>query len=235
MNRFLILLFFPFLLHAESYTFSGGKNNLAQIIAAKVLTTAYNKAGIQIKPIFQTLEASLQNSNAGKTDGELARISAITRFAPNLRKVPVPINIVEAVAFSKDTSINIKNWDELRNYKVTIVQGAKFIENATKNIDRNMVSTFAEALDLLQADKTEIVVIPKLASINLIYKKNFHNIKAVSGPLESRLLYHFVHKKNIHLIPIITPILQAMQESGEISFIKKAYLIKAARQISGDV
>ena len=101
-------------------------------------------------------------------------------------------------------------------------------EKITKDIKKNFALTFEEALELLHTNKTELVVAPKLSVINLIHKKKYHEIKAVSNSLQKIELYHFVHKKNKHLIPIITPILQSMQESGEIAFIRKSQLIKAA-------
>ena len=227
---FSTLMISPLLLNAESYTFSGGKNNLVHTIAAEVLVKAYKKANIEINPLFLTLQESLQRSNSGETDGELARINAIPRFSPNLNKVPVSITSVEAVAFSKNTSLFINDWSDLRGHKLTIVKGAKFIETETKDLKRNLVATFEDALHLLQSDKTEIIVIPKLASINLIYQNKYHDIKPISNSLKRLKLYHFVHKKNLHLIPVITPILQAMEKSGEIEFIRKATLIKAAKK-----
>ncbi|MCW8934355.1 MAG: transporter substrate-binding domain-containing protein [Gammaproteobacteria bacterium] len=224
------LLISPLSLSAKSYTFSGGKNNLIHSIAAEVLIKAYKKADIEITPLYLTLQESLERSNAGETDGELARISTITRFTPNLDKVPVSIISVEAVAFSKNTSLVINNWNDLRGHKITIVKGVKFIETETKGLERNFVATHQDALQLLQLDQTEVIVIPKLASINLIYQNKYHDIKAVSNSLKSPELYHFVHRKNRHLIPIITPILQEMKNSGEIEFIRKAELMKAAKK-----
>ena len=216
---------------AEGYTFSGGKDNMVHTIAAEVLTRAYKKAGIKINPVFKTLEDSLQSSSSGETDGELARLETITQQFPNLIKVPISIVSVEAVTFSKNASLIINKWDDLRTHKLTVVKGAKCIEVKTKDIKKKSVSTFEEALELLQTDQTELVVAPKLSVINLIHTKKYHEIKAVSNSLQKIELYHFVHKKNKHLIPIITPILQSMQESGEIAFIRKSQLIKAANSL----
>ncbi len=217
-------ILFPFLLHAETYLFSGGKNNLVMIIASKVLEKAYERAGLEMTPLFIPLEESLQRSNSGQTDGELARIEKITKLYPNLRQVPVEIAAVEAVAFSKNSSLSIKEWSDLAGHELTIVKGTKFIEKATENIPRRFVSSFTEAVQALESNTTEIIVIPKLAGLNLNLEAENKNLKVVSGTLKKLPLYHFVHKKNVHLIPIITPVLQKMKESGEIDYIRKAYL-----------
>lgn len=207
---------------------------MIQTIAATILVKAYERADIEIKPVFLNLQQSLHQSNAGITDGEIARVNAITKFTPNLRKVPVAIMFLDAVAFSKNSSIKINSWADLRNYKFTIVKGVKFIEVATEQHERREATSHVEALALLQSDKTEIVVTSKIAFVNLMYRKKHNKIKAVSDSLKRLQLYHFVHMKNSRLIPVITPILQNMLDSGEIAHIRKAQLIKATKKFSPD-
>jgi len=219
-----ILILLPLLLDARIYNFSGAQNHTIMYIASTILHKAYAKAGIEIKSTFLPLEVSLQRSNSGKDDGEIARIENITLHYPNLRQVPVEVTAVEAVAFSKNSSLNIKKWSDLKNRKVTIIKGVKFIEKSTKSIPREFKATFSEAFEALENGDAEIVIAPKLTGINIIHKKNYEQIKAVSPTLERLPLYHFVHKKNLHLIPIITPVLKKMRESGEIGYLHQAYL-----------
>jgi hypothetical protein len=226
---FILLTFLPLILNARVYTFSGGEDNTVMLIASKVLQKAYAKAGLEMQPLFLPLEDSLQRSNSGQTDGELVRIKKITQSYPNLRQVPVEIMSVEAIAFSKNTALVINKWSDLHGHKVTIVKGTKFIEHATKDIPREVVLSFKEAFEALRQDKTEILVIPKLAGLRLYYMNEYDDIKPVSSALTRLSLYHFVHKKNIHLLPIITPILQEMKQSGEIDYIRQSYLRNITR------
>jgi len=220
----LCILFIPFLLLAQSYTFSGNKDNVAQATAALILKKAYAKAKIPINIVSFPLEESLQKSNSGQSDGEISRIKTITQRYPNLRIVPVPLVHVEAAAFSKDTSIKITRWRDLKDYNFTIVKGAKFIEKATKGMDKEIALTFKEAFDRLKKQQTELVVIPKNAAISLSLQAQYKDIKKVSCVLEKLQLFHFVHKKNTHLIPLITPILKQMKSSGEIEYFRRSYL-----------
>lgn len=227
-----LLIFIPITSWAESYVFSGGKNSLIQSISAVILVKAYKKADINIKPVFLDLQDSLQQSNAGITDGEIARVAKIINFTPNLIQVPIPITSLDAMAFSKNTAIKINNWSDLAGYKFTIVRGVKFIEAATKQYKPHTAKNFADAAELLEAGKTDIVVTSKVAFVNMIHKKNYNDIKAISGSLKHLNLFHFVHKKNKHLIAKITPILQQMNSSGEIDHIRKSQLMNAAQQFS---
>jgi len=211
-------------LFAQTYTFSGGKNNVVQMMASKILQKAYAKADIEIDAMFLPLQESLEQSNQGITDGELARIEKITEFYPNLRLIPVSISTVQAVAFSTTQDLHIRDWNDLQGQNFTIVKGAKFIEIATKKMNKQYVHSLEEAFENLENGKTDIIVIPKKAAIRLILKQEFKNIKPISGTLQELELFHFVHKKNASLIPIITPILQEMKDNGEILYMNNSFL-----------
>lgn len=220
----LAILIFSLNLFAQTYTFSGGKNNVVQMVASKVLQKAYAEADIEIEALFLPLQESLEQSNEGITDGELARIEKITELYPNLRRIPVSISSVEAVAFSKRKDIFIRDWNDLQGRDFTVVRGAKFIESATRKMKKQYVNSIQEAFVNLENNKTDIIVLPKKSAIRLILKKEFKNIKPISGTLEKLELFHFVHKKNAYLIPIITPILQEMKDNGEILYMNNAFL-----------
>ena len=224
MKRLLIIILFPFILFAKTYVLSGGNDSVAQIIASKILKKAYSRAHLKLKVDFVSLEASLKRSNAGEVDGEIARIKKISKIYSNLLRVPVDLVSVEAVAFSKNSTIHITQWNDLKDYRFTIVKGTKFIEHATLGMHRKMVSGFSKAFRNLYNGKTEIIVIPKLAGLKIQHDRQYNKIQAISPVLERLKLYHFVHKKNAYLIPILTPILQKMKENGEMKYIRQNYL-----------
>ncbi|MDF1880000.1 transporter substrate-binding domain-containing protein [Sulfurimonas sp. MAG313] len=220
----LFLLTFPFMLWAQVYQITGPNKNVAQNVVAKILTKAYAQANLEMKAVFLPPQEALDASCSGKLDGELARIKKISKFCPDLRIIPVSLVNIEAVAYSKDKNIHIKQWADLKNYNFTITKGSKFIEEATKNFKKESVSTFPEAFEKLMKNKTQIIVIPKKSALHLMIEKKYYEIKPVSPVLKKLKLYHFLHKKNAKLIPILTPILQKMKDSGEISYINTSYL-----------
>lgn len=224
----LLFIFFIFLLtlHAKTYVISGGINNSSQTIASKILKIAYTRAGLKINFKFMQLEKSLFSSNTALTDGEISRIKNINKIYKNLLIIPVPLVTVQAITFSKNSSLYIDKWSDLKAYNVTIVSGTKFIEQATKehNITTNLVPKFKDAFKKLTTDNTEAIVVPKLVGLKYIYLTNSKQIHMVSKPLKTMKLYHFVNTKNKDLVPILTPILQRMKDSGEVRYWKNAYL-----------
>ncbi len=223
---FKLLLLIPLLVQAQTYTFSGAQDNINQKIASKIIIKAYAQLGIKVKPRFMLFKQSIHQANQGKTDGEFARYSGITEDFPNLIKVPVEIVPSQAVAFSKNKNLKIHEWKDLQGHDFIIVEGIEYIEKSTRDMKRRLVDDCYIAFELLHEDKTEIVVGPRHQGL-YICKQAFHmEITQVGDVLESEVLYHFVHKKNAHLIPLITPILQKMKDSGEMQYIKNNYLSK---------
>ncbi len=220
----LILLFFTSV--TQALTFSGGKDNMVHLISAEVLQRAYTKVGLNPKFDYMALQESLIQANSGRTDGEISRIRKITTKYPNLVEVPVVINYVEAISFSKDPLVKIEKWSDLESYKIAIVKGAKFIEKGTLGMDRVMAPGFIDAFELLQNNEVDLVVTAKATGLFMIYKYKYHNIKPVGSVLQRLDLFHFVNKKNVNLLPLITPVLKEMSLSGEIRYIRGAYLNK---------
>ena len=217
--------------NAKIYVFSGGKNTVGQFIASEILTKAYNRAGIQMKPLFIPLQESLNRSNAGLNDGEIARIQRITDYAPNLEIIPISVFSIEAVVFSKNKNIKIRSWSELKHHSLVIVKGSKFIEKGTEQIPRQLASTYEEALEWLDSGKFDVAVLPRLAALKIIYENKYDQISQISPALQKVDLFHFVHKKNVQLVPLITLELQKMNKSGEIAFARSAYLRRITRSL----
>ncbi|MDF1880199.1 transporter substrate-binding domain-containing protein [Sulfurimonas sp. MAG313] len=224
MKFLLIIAFITIQLNAQTFSISLGKNSVAHEISKKILIKAYARIGIQPKFISTGFLKSLELANSGKTDGDVSRVKQVSKKYPNLIAVPVEINFIEAVAFSKKHTIKINNWKDLAPYKIVIVKGIKFIEYNTEGFDRVIVANYKEAFDLLHSMKADIIIVPKLVGILNQFKNTQEHIKAISPSLKKLSLYHFVHKKNAYLIPKLVPVLKAMQKSGELQYIRSAYL-----------
>jgi len=224
MKSFILIIFiFLELLNAKTYIISGTDmpmHNISMIILEK----AYSRAGLKMQHRYMQPEKSLQLANYGETDADISRIKKIPLKYPNLVIVPVPLVEIQAMAFSKNKNIKISKWSDLADYNVTIVKGIKFIENGTKSISRNVLMNFNAAFKLLNEGKTDIIVAPKFTALKTIFLNGYKDIKPVSKPLQRLPLYHFVHKKNKHIIPLLTPVLQTMQQRGEIAYARRSYL-----------
>ncbi len=225
MKALVMLLCLIVSLSAQEYVFAGGKDIVGQKISALIIQKAYKRAGINVSVTWDNLQQSLLDSNMGINDGQVGRADGITEKFANLIKVPVPILQVEAVAFSKDDSIEINSWADLKDKDFMVIHGTKFIEYATKDFKRKYANSFDEAMTSLHENKVDIVIAPKIGGLYSIFKNGYKDIQIVSLSLQDKKLYHFVHKKNQHLVPIITPYLEKMKKSSEMRSIRENFLI----------
>jgi len=212
----------------EKMVFSTGEGATIQDISELVLIEAYNKIGYDIEVKRLPNARALMSSNFGKVDGEVSRVKGINKKFVNLIQIPIAINFLEGYAFSKKSSLEITNWESLRKYKLVCVRGVKFVEaNLNKrSIDCHEVTLFTQAVKLLQLDRFEVAVFPRINGISAIREAKLADIKPVGKPLIKTKLYHYLHKKNKNIVTKIQTVLEEMEQSGRIAEIRAEYFKK---------
>lgn len=213
-----LLLFFmssTILVAKEQLTFSMPPDATA-LISRKVLEIAYSKIGIDIKFNKYPAERSLYMSNHGLVDGEVCRIKGIEDKYLNLVIVPVPINLVEGMVFTKNVKFKVAGWSSLKPYTIGVRRGTKFIENIAHKLNVEAVTTNEQLFLKLISDRTDIVVTSRVEGLFQLKKLKINNITVLEPPIITIKLYHYLNKKHKSLIPKVTNILKKMNKRGTI-------------------
>ncbi|WP_163833427.1 type 2 periplasmic-binding domain-containing protein [Spartinivicinus ruber] len=170
---------------------------------------------------------SLIESNKGNTDGELFRIKGIDKNYPNLIRVPVPVTHIEGVAFTRKEklkSVTISNWSSISQYTVSYVSGIKFIENGTKGFSNvEALSSLQQLLYVVGARRIDFGVHDRISLITRIKKYKYSDIVILEPPLEEVPLFHYLHKKNKHLVSKLKTTLQLMIDNNRIKEIRTGF------------
>jgi len=227
MKCILLIFLLIFSLNSDELIFSSGENNVLHKISSEILQKAYSDIGIKTKFIYGNFEESLTLSNSGLIDGEIARLKKLNKKYTELLLVPVAINYMDAVAFSKDKTIHISKWEDLKAYNVGIVEGTKCIESGTSCMLTSSYEGFDELFKALNTNKVDIIITPKITGLYIISKKKYENIHLISKSLDHVKMYHFLHKKNKVLVPKITKSLQNMKDNGELASMRDLCLKNA--------
>jgi ABC-type amino acid transport substrate-binding protein len=219
----LLLLLYPSLLFGgQTLTFVQISDIPSQTVAAEMLRVAYSKIGISIKTIEYPGKRALQESSQGRVDGEVFRIHKIGEIYSSLIRVPTPFYTDNAVAFGNGNSFKINSCDDLKSYSVSIIRGVKYAEICTKGVEKLVIANNNETmLKMLNKDRIDLVLTTKANGLMIAKKLNLTSIKPISPSLKRLVLYHYLHKKNSHLVPKIDKVLQEMTKSGELERIKK--------------
>ena len=183
-------------------------------VGEAVVKEAYKRLGIDIEIEWLGGKTALEYSNSGKVDGELQRIDGINQRFKNLVQVPIPINYLQGVAFSKRHNTSIKGWFSLKPHRVGIVRGIIFAEQGAQGMDVKIAVTYEELIVMLDREMIDVAIMPRINGLVAIKKQKSKGIKELEGVLETLLLYHYVHKKNAHLVPKLERELKRMLLDG---------------------
>jgi polar amino acid transport system substrate-binding protein len=216
----------------KTLIFSTAEESTIQDISIQVLTEAYHKIGYDIQVRRLPNRRSLLAANRGTVDGEISRIKGINNRFGNLIRIPIAINFLEGQAFSKKTHLTIKNWNDLPKYKLLCVRGVKFVEAKLQklNIPCHFVNLFTDAVKMLQINRYDIAIFPKINGITAIKKARIKNVKPIGKPLSQINLYHYLHSKNKSLITSLRKTLEEMNANGRITTIRQKYIEKHTLQ-----
>ena len=200
-------------------------SNLSEI-SRQVVEEAYQQLDITVQFSEFPARRSLESSNRGQVDGETHRIKGINKKYTNLLLIPVPINRVEGLVFTKSKEFVVNGWESLRPYRIGIVRGVIFIEKGTEGMNVHSATTNEMVFKILDRGRTDISVVNRVSGLLYLKKLKLKNIKQLEPPVKELELFHYLHKKHRDIVPKISKILSAMQNKGRIKQIREEYIQK---------
>ena len=196
------------------------KGSEDSIAAKNVMKEAYQRIGHKVKFIAKNGKSALEFSNSGKADDELQRVSGIKKFT-NLVEVPIPINYIQGSVFTKKVDFPLHGWHSLKPYQIGIVDGIVFAKEGTRGMDVTVTKDYKSLLELLSKGEIDVAILPRVSGLIAMNKVSDVHIRELNGVLETFLLYHYINKKNLDLLPALTRELKRMLIDGTTREIRK--------------
>jgi len=193
---------------------------------------AYHRLGIKTEFSELPCRRSLIEANAGRFDGEVARIYGVTNAFENLVQLDSPTIMIEGIAFKQGEELAVKTWEDLRGYSIGIIRGELYAKKGTASLNPTVVDTYDQLLSLIVLGQLEIGVVIKRDFEILENSPKFmdRGLRMVGEPLFSAPLFHLVHKKNKQLVADLNKIFKSMWENGDTQQIHKKTM---QRMLSG--
>lgn len=192
-------------------------NSVINGVTEPVLIEAYRRIGIELEFIRLPGNRSIITANSGLSDGEVNRLKFVLTKYKNLRLVPVPIFFSKLSAFTRNSEAKIDDWSSLKNYRTATPASFKFVVNKLKGYPQfHVTKNSSTSLDLLRDNQVDIAVLNRYEASRLIKLFGYRGILAIEPPLETLPIYHLLHKKNEHLIPLLTDALNEMSRDGTL-------------------
>ena len=217
-------IFSSTLIAAEKMVFTSVDGSYTMHISEAVLKAAYAQLGIEFETSWLPPKRALQLAGTGKSDGEISRTGTIAKKYPDLIQVKIPVNHVDGMAFTKNKTLQIKNWESLRPLKIGINRGMIFSVNATKGMNVEVVNNFPALFKMLDLERVDVIISTRAIGLYLNIKQDLKNIVINEPPLITFNLYHFLHKRHSKLATRLEAVLKKMKESGEIDRIRSNYI-----------
>lgn len=184
----------------------------------RVLRQAYAALGHSLAVKRLPTARSIEESNTGRYDGELARVSGITSRYPNLIMVDVPIARLDIVAVTKRRDLKIRKWSDLSGLSVCYPAGALLIERKLPAdvLHDAVLQDLEHAFALMDNGRADVVVSSRPHIEWTMRSINRDGYLLHEPPLERVVLYHYLHKKNRALARNLESVLIKMKQQGRI-------------------
>jgi len=196
-------------------TLSAIDNEQTHTATILILREAYHRIGYTVTFELLPGKRALILANSGETDGDVARIKGTESKFQNLLPVPTPIIQFKGGVFTKRVSKQINSWSDLQGLSIGIIRGIRYSELGTKGMDRTIAHDMSHLFTLLDRNRID-VAIAVIRAGELEISENFPNsgIHLLGKPVFVAPLFHFLHKKNAQLIPLLNATFQDMSTSG---------------------
>ncbi len=217
-----ILCFIYSFCNAETINLVRNEKLAEQLVAEIILKEVYNQSGysITVTPL-PPARASIKVTR-GEYGGEVARIYSYGIKFPELIRVEPSYYYLTTVAYyKKNSDVVVNTVEDLKKYRVGIISGVQHSLDATKDVTRVSIVPGAKNLFLmLRAGHLDVVLD---TGINGKKAQKFYNFgdtlhETVLDKLE---LFHYLHKNQESLVPVLSKTIVALIKSRELQKIKQ--------------
>ncbi|MGE4422050.1 MAG: substrate-binding periplasmic protein [Pseudodesulfovibrio sp.] len=187
------------------------------INSLKVLKEAYSRIGVEVRGKRLPAARSLEMAEGGLVDGEVNRIKAIEEQYPRLIRIDVPVNRLEGVVMTCNTSLEHVSLEAIRKLHLGIKIGNRYAEMLTDGMPTvTKLPHEAKLMTLLLEGRLDALLVDRAWADAEMAKPGMGCLRVNEPPLVVVPLYHYLNRKHAALVPLITAELRVMRESGEI-------------------
>ncbi|WP_461209967.1 substrate-binding periplasmic protein [Desulfocurvus sp. DL9XJH121] len=199
------------------YTVSYDPGARIHVLVRDRLMAVYGRVGLNVSFLPMPHKRSLHCANAGQVDGEAGRVSNICKAYPDLRRVDVPVARMVGVAYVlRGSGIGGYADHLLDSARVGCVQGVLWTEKLLAGRPATLVKDYEGLFDLLLRGRVDMVLGSRYSSRSVLSRleQGAGDVRELRPVINDTYLYHYVHKKNAALIPLLERTLRQLWREG---------------------
>lgn len=193
-------------------------------LAELLYTEAFGRLGFRFELYSVPIERALLEADAGRMDGDVARIELDEAQAaqyPHLVRVPEPVYQMKLAAYAVDPTLHVNSWADLGRRLLVVghPRGYKATESRLHDfIDREHTIEFGSiemGLEMLKRRRIDVLIAAQTAVESVLATEGFKKGPiALAGILETLPLYPYLHQKHRALVPGLAAAFKAMKADG---------------------
>jgi len=215
----------------KEFTLSGGeaqKNGFSGRWLNLIYEEAFKRLGYDLKYVGVPLSRSGILSDAGETDGEIARVPSYGELHPNLIRVEEPSFSIRFSAYSTRKELALEGWQNLtgKDLNVDYVRGVNLITSKLEHYvepDRiNEVHSNVAGLARLLLKRSDVFISGERNTDELLATNEAFRQKGIYkvGIIEEVSFHAWLHNEHAALAPQLSKVLQEMKSEGLVAKFK---------------
>ncbi|WP_419904293.1 hypothetical protein [Kiloniella sp.] len=161
-------------------------------------------------------QRTLALANKGEIDGDVARVPSIVNKYQNLRKIDEKLIALRGVAYTSLKEVTSYNDALLDNNVIGRVRGIYWSEEKLNTYSSVGVNTYPQMFKMLANKRLGIVLATEASGDDVVKEmgESASGIVKLEPPIFSTDLHHYVHKKNISIIPKLETAIKSIRREG---------------------
>jgi len=197
----------------KTYVISYSPGTVFHSLVRDRVKVVYERAGLSVEFVPLPHKRSLQHANEGLIDAEVGRIPNVERKYLNLRRVNVNLINLTGAAYVATPTIEKYSDDLLDTEQVGIVLGVQWCQKKMQDRPSTKLTTYDALFEMLLLNRVNLVLATTASAESVLYNstQDWKGIRRLEPPIFTAPIYHYVHKKNEHLIPLLEQTIRDLQ------------------------
>jgi polar amino acid transport system substrate-binding protein len=185
---------------------------------------SYHEIGYEVELKNYPIKRTYAQVDFNQADGVLISTESILNKYKNLITVPVELTRADLVVYSITKDFVVDGPSSLKPYKIGLMRGYLRSHTLTEGMARQTVDSYNALLSILRIGRVDVVIALRRETERfLAANPRFSDVKALSPPLFSVPMYHFLNKRHHDLIPRIVPIMQRLIDDKVLEQLYEPY------------
>jgi len=204
----------------KTYLLSYSPGTLFHQLVKERVRAVYERADLKAEFISLPHNRSLLSANEGTVDGDVGRVPSIEENYSNLLRVDTQLMELNGAAYTINPDINSYDESLLSHYTVGYVLGVRWPQTILAGHNAITARNYQSLFEMLLDGRVDLILATE-ASADAVLRdlgSQAEKVRQLQPFALSAPIYHYVNKKNAHIIPRLEQAIKEINQEGVFIF-----------------